>query len=72
MKMPPIVLKLKGEKMFSVALCIFRQTLYRLAAPYPFHLPFSDVAEAQRYSASTVQEMQSRVHICAFCRNVTA
>jgi hypothetical protein len=57
MKMPPIVLKLKGEKMFSVALYMLRQTLCRLAAPCPFYLPlpsFSDVTEAQSYSASTV------------------
>jgi hypothetical protein len=55
--MPPIVLKLKGEKMFSVALYMPRLTLCRLAPPCPFHLPFpsfSDVAEAQSYSASTV------------------
>jgi hypothetical protein len=57
MKMPPIVLKLKGEKMFSVTLYMLRQTLCRLAVPCAFHLSFlsfSDVAEAQSYFASTV------------------
>jgi hypothetical protein len=55
MIMPPIMSKLKGEKMFSVTLYMLKQTLCRLAPP--FHLPFpsfSDVAEAQSYSASTV------------------
>jgi hypothetical protein len=57
MEMPPTVLKLKGEKMFSETLYMFRQTLCRLSASCLFHLPFpsfGDAAEAQIYSASTV------------------
>jgi hypothetical protein len=57
MKMPPIVLKLKGEKKFSVTLYMLRQALCRLAPPCPFQLPFpyfSDVAKARSYFASTV------------------
>jgi hypothetical protein len=43
--------------MFSDTQHMHRQTLCRLAPPYPFHLPFpsfSDVAEAPSYFASTV------------------
>jgi hypothetical protein len=56
--MTPIVSKLKGEKMFFVALYMLRQILCHLAPPCPFHLPcpsFSDVAEARSYVAATVR-----------------
>jgi hypothetical protein len=43
--------------MFSVTIYMLRQTLCRLASPYPFHLPFTsycDVAQARSYFVSTV------------------
>jgi hypothetical protein len=60
-KMPPIVSKLKGSKLFSVTLNTLRQTLCRFAAPCPFHLrfpSFSDVDEARSYVAATVETSQ--------------
>jgi hypothetical protein len=44
--------------MFSVKVYMLRQTLFRLAPPCPFHLPFAfscDVAQARSHFASTVQ-----------------
>jgi hypothetical protein len=51
--MPPIVLKLKGKKMFSVIVYVLRQTLCRLApaCPFPSHC---DVAQARSFFAITV------------------
>jgi hypothetical protein len=57
-KMPPIVSKLKGGKnVFSDTVHGWSDKLCRLTPTCPFHLPFppfSDFAEAQSYSASTV------------------
>jgi hypothetical protein len=48
-KMPPIMSKLKGEKMFSLTRKMLRKTRCRLAPPFQW------LAEAQSYSASTVK-----------------
>jgi hypothetical protein len=71
-KMPPTVSKLKGKKMFSVALYMLRQTLCRLAPRSPFHLSFpsfSDAAEALRYSASTCTIKTTGIHYSLSTRN---
>jgi hypothetical protein len=61
--MPPIVSKLKVEQnVFSSTLHAQTDSLPS-CFPCPFHLPFpsfSDVAEAQSYSASTVTQVLLR------------
>lgn len=55
--MPLTVLKLKGKKMFSVTLRMFRWTLCHLTASCTFYFLFHsycDITQAQSYIASII------------------
>jgi hypothetical protein len=73
--MPPIVSKLKGEKIVLIYTLNAKTSSlpYCGPPPPPPHLPFpslSDVAEAQSYSASTVHIMSPLVKLVILSRGI--